>query len=118
MNISPRLAIFAVVVLLASCANRAVNDANAIEPGASKQEVTNQLGPPQNRQFNARQEAWQYCQTEFVNDSFVVVWFLDGRVTGVNTYRDSINDIGFCSSHFKSVNWEEAPDAAIEIRHR
>jgi hypothetical protein len=76
------------------------------------------MGPPQNTQFSGKNEAWQYCQTEFVNDSFVVVWFYDGQVTGLNTYRDSAGDMGFCSSHFRSINWEDAPDFSVEVRSR
>ena len=89
-----------------------------IDPGATKEEVRSILGVPQDRQFKGKQEAWQYCNTGLVNDTFLIVWFFDGKVTGMNTYKDSVGDIGFCTSHFKSIKWEDAPDSTIEIRNR
>lgn len=118
MRILLRCGILLLVGCLASCANQAVKNVTAIDLGASKDDVYRLLGQPQNRQFKDKYEAWQYCQTEFVNDSFILLWFYDNKVTGVNTYRDSVNDIGLCSSHFKTINWQDAPDVTVEIRQR
>ena len=53
------------------------------------------LGAPTDRQVRGAQEAWQYCATGVVQDTFVVVWFAEGAVTGMTTYNNAVGDIGF-----------------------
>ena len=91
---------------------------NLIAPGMSKKEVLGILDAPGNRQFKGKDEAWQYCQTSVwgTTDKYAVVWFFDGKVTGMNTYQQS--GIGMCETFFKTVNWENAPDHTIEFRER
>ena len=101
-----------------ACATQVLHQAGGIDPGATRAQVREILGNPQDRQFRGSQEAWQYCQTGLVNDTFVVVWFVDGTVTGMTSYKDSVGDIGLCSSHFKSIRWEDAPTVTIEMRQR
>jgi hypothetical protein len=77
------------------------------------------LGAPEDRQFRANNEAWQYCATDMTGmdaDHFKVIWFTDGQVTGVSTYRSRV--LGTCESNFRSINWEERPDATVEVRYR
>jgi len=105
-------------VVLAACATGVTRDATTVNRGATPDEVRRIMGPPEDRQFKDKHEAWQYCETGFVNDSFVVIWFYDGKVTGVRTYKDGVGDIGMCDSHFASIRWEEAPDVTVEIRGR
>lgn len=104
--------------IFCSCATALPRSVVSVERGTTKEQVIARLGHPQDRQFKGDIEAWQYCQTGFVNDSFVIVWFAQSKVTGVNTYKDSVADIGFCDSHFRTVRWEDAPDMTIEIRDR
>lgn len=89
-----------------------------VNPGMDKEKVLEILGTPGNRQFKGKDEAWQYCQTSVwgTTDKFVVIWFYDGKVTGMNTYTQS--QVGMCDSFFKTVNWEDAPDKTIEFRGR
>ena len=107
-----------ICMALAACATGVTRDATSVDLGASRDDVRRIMGPPEDRQFKDKNEAWQYCETGFVNDSFVVVWFYEGKVTGVRSYKNSVNDIGMCDSHFASIRWEDAPTATIELRSR
>jgi len=89
---------------------------NFISPGQSRDEVINILGIPGNKQFNGKDEAWQYCQNGLITDSYVVVWFYDGKVTGMNSYNSTAS--GNCPLYFRTVNWQNAPDRTIEYRIR
>lgn len=90
---------------------------NNISSGQSKNDVMNILGMPGNKQFNGKNEAWQYCSTGLFTDNYVVVWFYDGTVTGMTTYSQSYGN-GNCNKFFKSINWNDAPDKIIEIRNK
>lgn len=89
-----------------------------INESDSKESVISRLGPPENRQFKGKNEAFQYCTTgtSFGVSTFNIIWFYDGKVTGVSSY--SLNRAGMCSGHFQTINWEDAPDQVIEIRER
>ncbi len=89
---------------------------NLLSPGQTREEVTKILGVPGNKQFEGKNEAWQYCQTGFSSDSFVIVWFFDGKVTGMNTYNNS--GTGSCTKFFRTINWQNAPDRIIEFRNQ
>lgn len=103
---------------LTACAtsSQLVSKSTLIDPGATKADVTSIMGPPQDRQFNGKDEAWQYCTTGFSTDNYVVVWFNNGYVTGVQTYKNS--GTGFCHTFFRTVNWQDAPDRTYEFRVR
>lgn len=88
-----------------------------VERGQSKNEVVALLGPPENRQFQGADEAWQYCETGAFAGDYIIVWFYTGKVTGVTTYQDSRPGPP-CSAWFRTIRWEEAPDRTIEIRRR
>jgi len=106
-------------LVLAGCATSGlVRNSMLVSAGQTKQEVLDTLGTPKDRQFSGKNEAWQYCRTSFdlSPDDFVTVWFYDGQVTGVNTYKNT--DIGMCDSFLREVKWEDAPDSTITIRHR
>jgi hypothetical protein len=101
------------------CSGGLTEDSLRINPGQSKNQVLKIMGPPGNRQFEGKDEAWQYCQTDYVGfsgDDYVVVWFYDGVVTGLTTYKNYL--IGDCSAFYKSVRWEDKPDVTIEHRKR
>jgi hypothetical protein len=103
--------------LLAGCAtvSPAFNEINA---GNSRSEVIAKVGQPENRQFRGKNEAFQYCTTgtSFGVSTYNIIWFFDGKVTGVNSY--SLQRASSCSGHFKMIDWEDAPDKVIEIRDR
>lgn len=115
------LIIAALVFLLQACASQSsiVRNSASIRPGISTAELRQIIGEPQNRQFKGKNEAWQYCSTDFSGfeaDHYVLVWLFDGVVSGMQTYRNT--QYGTCESFFRTVNWEEAPNTAIEIRQR
>jgi hypothetical protein len=106
------------MLMAAACATQVAQRSIDVNPGDTREQVRATMGDPGNRQFQGALEAWQYCGTGFVNDSFVVVWFRDGTVTGLTTYENSAGDIGFCDRHFVPIRWEDAPDVTVEVRQR
>ncbi|MWJ26725.1 hypothetical protein GPM19_00635 [Halomonas sp. ZH2S] len=89
-----------------------------VNAGDSKSEVISKLGNPENRQFNGKNEAFQYCTTgtSFGVSTYNVIRFFDGEVTGANSYN--LSRAGSCSGHFQTLKWEDAPDTTIELRDR
>jgi hypothetical protein len=90
-----------------------------INPGDDKQKVLSIMGPPGDRQFRGKHEAWQYGKTGagFGYHDFRIIWFYDGKVTGITSYKD-YTPATSASAHFKPIRWEDAPDQTIEIRQR
>lgn len=103
--------------VLAACGN--LNQANLINVGDQKERVTAVMGPPEDRQIEGRHEAWQWCQTGagFGYNDHKIVWFVDGRVTGVSSYKTT-GPGPTCTGRMRQVRWEEAPTATVEIRNR
>lgn len=96
-------------LLLAGCGTlerRAI----AINPGDAKEQVLKAMGAPGDRQFSGNLEAWQYCQTGagFGYHDFRTVWFRDGHVIGVSSYKSHAPASG-CSGHFRPIDWSSAP---------
>ena len=90
-----------------------------ISHGQTKQEVLKFLGPPGNRQFQGKHEAWQWCETDysgFAGDDYLIVWFFESKVTGISTYKNTL--YGSCEKFYRTIRWEDAPDQTIEIRNR
>jgi hypothetical protein len=90
-----------------------------IDPGMTKEQVLKLMGMPGNRQFKEDNEAWQWCQTDYwgtQGDSYIIIWFYKGYVTGMNSYKNLKH--GDCTAFFQTLNWEDKPSDIIEIRHR
>jgi hypothetical protein len=105
------------ILMLSACANSLIRKSGAIESGMKKQDVVRILGTASDKQFRGKDEAWQYCELgAFVGD-FLVVWFYDGTVTGLTTYKDSSPSFD-CTGQLRSIRWEDRPDTTIEIRKR
>ncbi len=103
---------------LTACATGRIKEKSlSVNVGDPKSRVIEILGTPEDRQMKDKQEAWQYCETGGFSDNFTVVWFLEGKVSGLNHYTHS-NSVGSCSGGFKSVQWEDAPTQTIEVRSR
>ena len=116
-----RLYFIALLVFLQACASHSpmIKNSTSIKAGMSVDELIGVMGEPQNRQFKGKNEAWQYCSTDysgFEADHYVLVWLADDIITGMQTYRNTL--YGTCESFFRMVDWEEAPDTSIEIRDR
>ena len=103
------------VLCLTACTTQVLHQASALVPGATPAQVRELLGEPLDRQFQDNQEAWQYCETGLLKDTFVIVWFADSKVMGLRTYHSSVGDPGFfCSNHLRVITWDEAPEAQRE----
>ena len=87
--------------------------------GDTKEQVLAVMGPPDDRQLKGRDEAWQYCQTGagFGYHDYRTVWFFQGKVTGINSYKSS-RPASSCLTDIKPIKWEEASNTTIEIRRR
>lgn len=87
-----------------------------INPGDTPDQVISIMGPPEDRQTNGQQEAWQYCSDGSINGMYVIVWFKEARVLGTSNYSKPV--WGTCNTGFNTVRWEQAPTMSIEIRNR
>ena len=105
-------------LFLSSCGSLDKKSA-LINPGDNKEQVLKIMGPPDDRQFKGRDEAWQYCQTGagFGYHDYRTIWFYNGKVTGINSYKSTRAGTS-CVTDIKAVRWEDAPDRTIEIRER
>jgi len=106
-----------VILLTSACVNLAKKTLS-INPGDTKEQVLAVMGaPPDYRQFRGKDEAWQYGQTGagFGYNDHRVIWFYDGRVIGITSYRSSGTTAG---GGMRQINWEEKPDTTIEVRRR
>jgi hypothetical protein len=100
------------LLCLNACATQLRHQASTIALDASPAQVKAVLGEPQERQFRGHQEAWQYCETGLLQDTFVIVWFAESKVTGLRTSPNTVGDRGFfCRSHLRAIMWDEAPEA-------
>jgi hypothetical protein len=88
-----------------------------IQQGDPKDRVIAAMGSPEDRQFDGRDEAWQYGVVATMGlCEYTIVWFRDGTVRGLSSYR--ARSVAGCRAGLRSIRWEEAPTAAIEIRQR
>lgn len=108
-----------VLALLLSACGTLEKKAGQINPGDDKEKVLAVMGTPGDRQFRGKDEAWQYGQTGagFGYHDFRIVWFYDGRVTGLTSYK-STRPGTLAASQFRPIQWEDAPDRTLEIRRR
>jgi hypothetical protein len=109
------LLLVSAVLFLSSCANVATKSID-LEPGMSKAQLKSLLGRPGDRQFSGNVEAWQYCDTGFAKDEYLIVWLANDKVVETQRYENAYS-MGICSS-YTTINWEDAPDKIIEIRER
>jgi hypothetical protein len=111
-----RSALFLIVLALGGCATTKQSSL-MISPGDSKEKVASVMGSPDDRQFKNTQEAWQYGMVVTIGVcDYTVIWFESGKVTGLNSYRNT-STLG-CRAGLHSINWEQAPNTVIELRNR
>lgn len=115
-----KLSVIVIFLFFFGCApSQLMNKSLMINAGQTKEDVLKILGNPGNRQFQGKDEAWQWCETDysgFAGDDYLVVWFYEGKVTGITTYKNT--RYGNCEMFYRTVNWQDAPDRTIEIRNR
>ena len=98
-----------------------LKNAFSLSPGMTKDEVISSLGglPAQN-EFNDNVEEWHYCKTGWSSDSYVAIYFIDGRVNAMRQYErhgDNGGGGGNCKMFIKSGDYNE-PDEIREYRIR
>lgn len=104
------------LLLLSGCTSSLLQKSVMINNEQTKQDVLQNLGTPEDRQFSGENEAWQYCSTGMASDDYVVVYFYKNKVKKMTTYKNSRG--GACSSFFRTINWYEKADTSVEIIHR
>lgn len=111
-----KLALSMLILLLSACGTLDKKTI-LIDAGDSKQEVLGIMDVPDDRQFKHASEAWQYCVSGagFGFNDHKVIWFTNGLVTGITTYR---SPGGGCTGKIKTIRWEDAPDYILDIRRR
>lgn len=105
-------------VLLSACGSLQ-KKATLLNLGDTKEQVLSVMGPPDDRQLNGENEAWQYCQTGagFGHHDYRVIWFQRGKISGINSYKSS-RPASSCVTDIRPIKWEDAPNTTIEIRSR
>ena len=83
-----KISIVITALVLSSCASQQPlqERTTQIQLGMTQQQVKEALGIPQDRQFKANNEAWQYCENGFKSNTYLIVWMKSGLVTGQETY--------------------------------
>ena len=114
MHTALRLMLLAAVAFFTACSTT-VQKAVLVNRGDTTQQVLALMGPPDDRQFREKDEAWTYSASRFGYAEYRVVWFYDGRVTGVSSYRQSGRT---ADGGIRQINWESRPDTTIEVRSR
>ena len=111
--------IAAILTLLIAACGGLEKKSVLINIGDNKEQVLNIMGPPDDRQLSGKNEAWQFCQTGagFGYHDYRTIWFYDGKVTGINSYKSSRPGAS-CVTDIKPIKWENAPDRTLEIRQR
>ena len=96
MKTIKQLSLIAVLsAMLCSCGSlfkTVADQAAAIQPGMSKQEVINILGPSRYKSLDRNYEQWEY-RTQLNNGDFDVVKieFKDDRVIRMDSYREVLH---------------------------
>ncbi len=102
---------FGIVIIGCATKPKQIESMDKIKVGMEEDDVRDIMDLPDFWQSSEdeKEEVWQYCRTERfkpVND-VIVVWFLERKVTGVETYTS----VGFggCAMFFRNLKWENAP---------
>ena len=85
-----------------------------LEPGMTKQQVLDILGPPADRSFRGTDEAWQYQEIAgFGQCKYTTVWISKGKLVGISTRRGG--SVAGCGLGSQEVDWSQMP--AVEGNH-
>jgi len=118
MNYLTGCLIMTSMLLLFGCTSLG-QKASLINRGDEKEWVLKVMGTPDDQQFLGTAEAWQYCQTGagFGYHDYRIIWFIDGKVVGLNSYKSSRPETS-CMADLRPVVWQDAPHEIIELRNR
>jgi hypothetical protein len=107
--------LFGLLVTFLSGCGTLENKVSQINPGDDKKQVLAIMGAPGDRQFQGKDEAWQYRKMRVGGFNFRVIWFYDGKVTGITSYTQYGSALSDATT-FKPVRWEDAPNYTLELR--
>lgn len=86
-----------------------------LEPGMTKQQILDVLGPPADRSFRENDEAWQYQEIAgFGQCKYTTVWISDGKLAGISTRRGA--SVAGCGLGSQEVDWSQMP--SVNGSHR
>ena len=108
------------IITLPSCITvQNLDNSIALNPGMSKPMVLQIMGKPIVSEFSKNVEEWHYCSTGMNADSYLALFFHDGKLIEKKAYTVSIGDIGgasgSCDKFIKRGTYRE-PDSVSEIR--
>jgi hypothetical protein len=109
--------LFGLLVTFLSGCGTLENKVSQINTGDDKKQVLAIMGAPGDRQFQGQNEAWQYRKMRVGGFNFKVIWFYDGKVTGITSYTQYGSSLSDATT-FKSVRWEDAPNYTLKIRNQ
>lgn len=116
MTIKTTLVLSASAVVLCACSSM-VKKSIALQPGMSREQVTQVMGTPSGRSFRRTDEAWQYQQVAgFGQCAYVTVWFSQGAVVAVTDRRGP--SVAGCGLGSQEVDWGQMPKATINVNVR
>lgn len=109
--------IFIATIFLASCTFQGgrldgADPQSVVSRGETQAVVQQRLGKPGFSDARGRAEAWQYCSTGLINDTYRTVWFVDGTVVDFSKTNASLAE-GFCDQAYPAVNWGNRPASVI-----
>lgn len=111
MNLRTWMAVSVCALSILSCRTMELaNKTIQISKGDDRAKVLQIMGTPQDRQFLADYEIFQYCITGagFGYHDYSAIWLRSGKVVGVTTYKDH-TPASNCRGHFRTLRLEDAP---------
>jgi hypothetical protein len=107
MNKLPLMLLAVIALFAIGCASTGKAVAE-VEPVMTKQQVLDILGPPADRSFRGKDEAWQYQEIAgFGQCKYTSVWISDGRLVGISTRRGG--SVAGCGLGSQEVDWSQMP---------
>lgn len=95
-------------MMFVACGNvKAMKNRVLIELGMTKDQVTEIMGTPGDRQFVDSYEAWQYCRDASVNTQNFVIWFKGDVVFKTSEYRSFA--VFNCKYGFRQLETSDIP---------
>jgi len=104
---------FAIIVALLStgCASSLETKARWLGAGSTPADVVTRLGEPLRKDARDADEAWQYCSTGALVNSYATVWLRNQVVHAVST-QNRIDLEGECKKNLREVDWATMPVAS------
>jgi len=114
MSKLPFMLLVVVALVFVGCASTGKTVAE-LEPGMTKEQILDILGPPADRSFRGSDEAWQYQEIAgFGQCKYTTVWISDSRLVGISTRRGG--SVAGCGLGSQEVDWSQMP--SVEENHR